>query len=56
MDRAIVRPDVFLATYQSIIDDDDLVEDRLKTVTVRVVMLLLGMSCLVCALAVGFLS
>lgn len=56
MDRAIAKPDVFLAHYLSIIDDEDAAERRMTSATaITLVLVLLG-SALLCAMAVGLLS
>lgn len=56
MDRAIAKPDVFLAYYQSIIAADQIEERRLATSTAMALTLLAVASCVACALAAGLLS
>lgn len=56
MDRAIAKPDVFLAYYLSIIADERLEERHLTTATAMALTLLLAVSCVLCGVAVGVLS
>lgn len=56
MDRAIAKPDVFLAHYLSIIDDEDAAEQRMTAATAITLTIVLVASALLCAVAVGLLS
>ena len=56
MDRAIARPDVFLAHYLSIIDEADAEERRMTAATAVTLTVVLFAAALFCAAAVGLLS
>ena len=56
MDRAIAKPDVFLAHYLSIIDERDADERRMASAIAITLTLVLFGSALLSAIAVGLLS